>query len=195
TIRTLALTAPNARSKAPLQIRVHRRPDGTVTGGPAKSPAQSPSMPRLLPNTIVESQAGDPAVPQQANAAPPPFASRKGFTGIHSRDNATVVGFELEPPDQGLAVNNNVAAEINNVVLQFYDATTGVRKLPNPIDLRLLFLPGSFSDLTDPQAFYDPTTNRWIFTIVETDSSATENLDIAVSETSDPLGMYFIYQV
>ena len=51
--------------------------------------------------------------------------SRKGFTGIGEGDNVTANHYGLEPPDQGLAVNNNVAAEINNNVMRFFNATTG----------------------------------------------------------------------
>jgi hypothetical protein len=195
-ITRLALLAPRPRLKAPAS-RTHRRPDGSLTSGLPKALSKFPSMPLIRTNTLVvpPSQRGGPQAPQQPNAGPPPFASLKGFIGVHAKDNATVIGGELEPPDQGLAVHNNVAAEINNLVLQFFDATTGAPKLPNPVDLRQLFLPSISADLSDPQAFYDPTANRWFFTIIEYDQAAIENIDVAVSASGNPLGGYFVYHV
>src|SRR5262249_39536135 len=119
--------------------------------------------------------------------------SVKGFIGIHSNDQLKVNGFELEPPDQGLAVNNNVAAEINNVVLRFFNASTGT-PMTAPISVTSLFGTLPFL-LTDPQAFFDPSTGRWFFTIADLSSFPHFFLDVAVSETSDPLGTYFIYKV
>ncbi|MGH6853691.1 MAG: hypothetical protein ACREDJ_10965, partial [Methylocella sp.] len=113
----------------------------------------------------------------------------KGFVGIHSKDHLTVVGFEAEPPDQGLAVNNNVAAEINNVVLRFFNATTGAPLTP-PISLGSFFITNAFF-LTDTQAFFDSTTGRWFFTVWESPAL----IHIAVSETGNPLGSYFLYKV
>jgi nicotinamide mononucleotide (NMN) deamidase PncC len=73
--------------------------------------------------------AAEPNVDVTAGDVLPKFASVKGFTGIFEGNNVTANHSELEPPDQGLAVHNNVAAnvaaEINNNVVRFFNATTG----------------------------------------------------------------------
>jgi hypothetical protein len=65
--------------------------------------------------------------------------------------------------------------------------------LTAPIALSSFFPSGNGNFLTDPQAFFDPATGRWFFTVV--DFGFVRNLDIVVSTSSDPLGSYFIYQV
>jgi len=114
--------------------------------------------------------------------------------GIHEGDNATAnQGVESEPPDQGLAVNNNVVAEINNNVIRFFNATTGA-PLTGPMANSAFFgVPAGFN-LSDTQVFFDPVSQRWIFDELVF-SSSFDGFELAVSQTSDPLGKYFIYQI
>jgi hypothetical protein len=85
---------------------MHRLPDGSLTSEP--SPATLDALPWITePNAATRS----------AVAVAPSFASIKGFVGIHEAENVAVNHYELKPPDQGLAVYNNVAAEINNNVV------------------------------------------------------------------------------
>ncbi len=91
----------------------HRLPDGSLTSEPSQQ------MLRALP------PAAEPNVDVTAGDVLPKFASVKGFTGIFEGNNVTANHSELEPPDQGLAVHDNVAAEINNNVVRFFNATTG----------------------------------------------------------------------
>ena len=118
--------------------------------------------------------------------------SRKGFTGIREGDNVTANHYGLEPPDQGLAVNNNVAAEINNNVTRFFNATTGA-PLTGPIANSAFFDAGDFN-LSDPQVFFDPTTRRWFFDEIMW-KGKTMQFALAVSQTRDPLGKYVLYYV
>jgi hypothetical protein len=174
--------APLARP--PVEMPRHRLPDGSPAS-PGKSLLESPP---LIPHNVEVA----PSV-GSVNAF---GGAVTGFVGIHSLDQLTANGFELEPPDQGLAVNNNVAAEINNLVLRFFNATTGA-PLTAPISL-FSFFNVNGEALADPQAFFDPTTGRWFFTVVDTlvaNRNVVYFLDIAVSTTSDPLGSYFIYHV
>ena len=186
-IRDLAAhpaAAPAAR--APVEMLRPRLPSGRVPSVQAlPAPGALPSPP---PNVEVA------PIPEEGKTVPlAGVFSVKGFVGIHSRDQLDASGFELEPPDQGLAVNNNVVAEINNVGLRFFNASTGA-PLTAPISLGLLFGTSPFS-LTDPQAFYDPSTGRWFFTVADFGSFPHFFLDVAASTTSDPLGTYFIYKV
>jgi hypothetical protein len=108
-----------------------------------------------------------------------------GFVALHSKDSPFNV------PDQGLAVNNNVAAEIVNGAVRFFDATTGAPLTP-VIDFHDFFRSDLF--LNDPQVFFDPTLGRWFFTLIESDSPL-QNIKIAISTSSDPLGEYYIYDM
>jgi hypothetical protein len=90
--------------KAPAVERPkHRLPDGSLTSKPSQQMLRA-LQPSAEPN--VDVTPGD---------ALPRFTSITGFTGIFEGNNVTANHFESEPPDQGLAVHNNVVAEINNV--------------------------------------------------------------------------------
>ena len=107
------------------RCRKHRLPDGSLTSAPRKGTAETlPSTPE--PNAGVEGRVLCP------------FSHIDGFTGITAGDDARVNGFKLGSPDQGLAVHNNVVAEINNLLVQFFNSDG--TPLANPI-ARRGFLP------------------------------------------------------
>jgi len=167
----------------PVEQPVHRLPDGSLTSAPSQ--ATLDAMPWTAePNVDTVS----------ADAFAPSFASTIGFVGIRERQNVTVNGYELEPPDQGLAVHNNVAAEINNNVLRFFNATTGA-PLTAPIATSAFFGAPGGTALSDTQAFFDPTTKRWFLDELVFNLGTIEDIAIAVSKTSNPTGAYYIYLV
>jgi len=168
------------RTAQPVEMPKFRLPDGSSTSALKKGTVKTlPSAPE--PNAGVEGR------------IPRPFKHIDGFTGIVAGDDARVNGFELEPPDQGLAVHNDVVAEINNVLLQFFNSDGTL--LTNPISASAFFL-AEGAQLTDPQVFFDPRSKRWFFDIiVSQDHFNTGKFALAVSKTSDPLGEYFIYHI
>ncbi|MGH6848574.1 MAG: hypothetical protein ACREC0_14430 [Methylocella sp.] len=171
----------NAR---PVEQPRHRLRDGSLTSAPSRTMLNAlPVVPK--PNVAVSSPiSGAPLAT---------FSSIKGFTGIHEGDNDTAnSGEEFDPPDQGLAVNNNIAAEINNNVVRFFNATTG-SAMTGPIATSAFFGASGFS-LTDTQVFYDPVSQHWFFDEVIS-SSSFEGFAVAVSKTSNPLGSYFVYHI
>ena len=120
--------------------------------------------------------------------------------------------FSVEPPDQGLCAGNGFALESLNDVLRVYDtngnAVTGVTDLntfygyiaainrgtPSP------FLRGP--TVTDPVCYFDVQTQRWFQVVLTLDHVGTtpslngnNHLDIAVSDTSSPLGTWTIFQL
>ena len=95
-----------AAGRAPVLQPRHRLPNGGLTSAPSRQ------MLEALP------QFAQPNAATQGATATPSFASINGFVGIYEGNNVTANGYELEPPDQGLAVNNNVAVEIVNNVLR-----------------------------------------------------------------------------
>jgi hypothetical protein len=88
-----------------------------------------------------------------------PFLQISGFTGITLGSEAAVGG-NGAPPGQGLAVHDNIVAEIVNRSVQFFksDGTP----LTNPIWGSVFFLAEGFN-VFDPQAFFDPKSKRWYF--------------------------------
>ena len=94
--------ALQAQQNAPLvEMPKHRLPDGSSTWAPSKETLEAlPLTPG--PNAGVESRISLV------------FKTITGFNGIFAGNNATVNNIQLEPPDQGLAVNDNIVAEINN---------------------------------------------------------------------------------
>jgi hypothetical protein len=163
----------------PVELPIHRLPDGSLTSAPSRETLKA------LPLTP------EPTAAVVSRSAGSLFKSLIGFTGIHAGDNAAANGYEPEPPDQGLAVNNNVVAEINNNVVRFFNATTGA-PLTGPIATSAFFgVPAGFN-LADPQVFFDPVSQRWIFDEIMYNNSF-DGFALAVSQTSDPLGKYFLY--
>jgi hypothetical protein len=149
-----------------------------------------------------------PAAPLAAAAAPTP--SFRGFTGLtHLQQRTARNGnqFSIEPPDQGLAVGNGFVLEAINSALNVYD-TNGVQLLPRPLALTEFFgLPPAINRTTgfrgvfvgDVSCLFDPETQRWFVVAwaqLNTAAGAPiqqSRLYLAVSETSDPTGDYFVY--
>lgn len=170
------------RNAPPIEQPVHRLPDGRLTSAPSQ--ATLDTLPFIEPNSITRS----------ADVVVGSFTSIKGFVGIHEADDVTTGSGEIEPPDQGLAVDNNVAAEINNNVVEFFNATTGA-SLKGPIATSVFFGAPSGTSLTDTQAFFDPTTNRWFLDELIFNNNTIEDIAIAVSKTSSAIGSYYIYHI
>ena len=125
------------------------------------------------------------------NLATPP-ASVSGFTGITDGSQLNAIGGELEPPDQGLAVNGGKVVEIVNNSLQVFDSTG--KALSQPVSTTAFFNVTTGDNLSDPHAVYDPTTKRWYLEELQY-GTAFNGFSVAVSKTSDPLGAYFVYHI
>ena len=148
------------------------------------------------------------AAPLAAAAAPTP--SFRGFTGLthlEQRNARNGNQFSTEPPDQGLAVGNGFVLEAINSALNVYD-TNGVQLLPRPLALSEFFgLPPGINRTTgfngvfpgDVSCVFDPETQRWFVVAWAQLNTATgipiqqSRLYLAVSQTSDPTGDYFVY--
>ncbi|MEW6658733.1 MAG: hypothetical protein AB1424_08730 [Thermodesulfobacteriota bacterium] len=111
------------------------------------------------------------------------------FEGVDS-----VTAGNLRPPDTHGAAGLNHFVEITNSHLDIY-----LKAAPNT-RVRSVSLASFFGYLTetlfDPRVVYDPGYNRWIITADALAESATvQYFFIAVSQTSDPTGAFYIYQV
>ena len=149
-----------------------------------------------------------------------PLSLIRSFNGLNHRQQRLANGanqFSLEPPDQGLCVGNGYVMEIINDVMNVYDASGNSRK--GVTDLNTFFgypaqivrATGTFGPfVTDPSCIYDRATNRWYADVLTIDVypnsdpanhirggdfTGTNHLDLAVSQTSSPLGNWTIYRL
>jgi hypothetical protein len=156
----------------------------------------------------------------EGSKATAPAALSGSFDGInHFRHRTANNGnqYSVEPPDQGLCAGNGFVVESVNDAIAVYDAA-GKNLMPGGAveDLNTFYgfpmainrhvvpqVPGQFN-VTDPSCTYDSTTNRWFQIVLtyQTAGKATDNhilgpneLDIAVSKTSSPLGGWTIYRL
>ncbi len=130
--------------------------------------------------------------------------------------------FSLVPPDQGLCVGtdghgNTRVVEALNDILQVYSAD-GTQQLSKPTALNQFFgyapaivrstNPITFGPfVTDPSCFYDAQTQRWFVDVLTIDTfphpgsdglqhfTGTNHIDLAVSDTQDPLGTWTIFRI
>jgi len=133
--------------------------------------------------------------------------------------------FTVEPPDQGMCAGNGYVLEAVNDVLNVYDTTgvsvlpdntaTNIvaghpRNVNHAVDLNSFYgyapainratgVRAQF--VTDPSCYYDVATQRFFVVVLtlETHPNGTftevNHLDIAVSQTSNPTGLWNIYHV
>ncbi|MGI8771594.1 MAG: hypothetical protein ACR2JE_09160 [Acidobacteriaceae bacterium] len=127
---------------------------------------------------------------------------QRGFTGLTSDDSreANVSGGTVEPPDQGLATNGSQVFETVNLALRI-DSASG-KAISEPISIASFFgVVFTNARLSDPRVFFDPQSKRFFFTVLEyffnpTTGAFTGSNDLlAVSQTSDAAGSYFIYAI
>jgi hypothetical protein len=148
-----------------------------------------------------------PLAPEATPTATPRFRGFTGLTHLEQRNARGGNQFSTEPPDQGLAVGNGLILEAVNSALNVYD-TNGIQQLVRPLALSEFFgLPAGINRTTgvfgvfpgDPVALFDPETQRWFVAAWAQLNSRQgvplqqSRLYLAVSQTEDPTGDYFIY--
>jgi len=134
------------------------------------------------------------------------------FAGLNHFDHNTANGgnqFSNEPPDQALCVGPNHVLEGVNTVFRVYDKAGKPKsdvisyneffRYPPAIN----FDTGEFGAfLTDPVCHFDPGSGRFFMAVLTIDLdkdtgdfTGANRLDIAVSETSDPMGDWNLYKL
>ena len=147
-----------------------------------------------------------------------------GFEGLNFFQQRYARGgnqFSVEPPDQALCVGGGYVLEAVNDVLNVFDAA-GNSLLPDnnvvngvptsvngAVDLNSFFgyppainrstgVRGEF--VTDPSCLYDAATQRFFVVVLTLETLPTgaftreNHIDIAVSQTPDPTGLWTIYR-
>ena len=114
---------------------------------------------------------------------------KTGFQGVSAVDNSNATGgYDLEPPDEGLAASNGYAANFVNLTGAIYNANGSLAAGPFPLATLGGVNGGGFfgEDLnnivSDPRAYYDASSHLWIALIWVTlaDGSAS-HVDISIN--------------
>jgi hypothetical protein len=136
------------------------------------------SIPFPQPNSVVKSS---PSV---------------AFEGLTTEDTGFTNGFVTTPPDQGLCVGHGYVLEIINSAMTVFSTSGGA--LTTPISIYPFFdLDSSTNFLADPRCYYDAPTQRWFASVTNVFNQVTGRSDLvlAVSQTSDPRGAWYIYSI
>jgi hypothetical protein len=137
------------------------------------------------------------------------------FAGLNLNQQRFANGgnqFTVEPPDQGLCVGNGFVVESVNDVIRVFNTAgsplTGAVALNSfygyaPAFTRTGPNAGQYGpEITDPSCYFDGQTQRFYHVVLTLDRIGTtsslsgrNHLDIAVSNTSSPLGSWTIYKI
>jgi len=118
-----------------------------------------------------------------------------GFGGLTAEDTNLALGFALEPPDQGLGVNNKAVVEFINDTLRIYK-TDGTPLTP-VVSAPVFFQWTDPNDqMSDPYVVYDPAAKRWFLSIlILNNATKFYGFAVAVSKTSSPFGAFWLYHI
>jgi hypothetical protein len=130
-----------------------------------------------------------PSVESPARLAATTLTNPINFEGVDE-----VTAGNMYPPDTHGAVGLNHFAEITNSHLDIYQKAAPNTRVGS-VSLASFFGYATRT-LFDPRVVYDPGYNRWIITAdARAETAAVQWFFIAVSQTADPLGAYYIYRV
>lgn len=115
----------------------------------------------------------------------------------------------VEPPDQGLCAGNGYVLESTNDVLRVYNADGTPATGPVSLNQFYGYAPaynrsnGAYGpSITDPSCYFDASAQRWFHVVLTLDrvgttsaDSGKNHLDLAVSQTANPLGLWTIYRI
>ena len=133
-----------------------------------------------------------------------PDSSFVGFDALNTTDSGIATGSVEEPPDQGMATNGSLVAEIINSSFRVFEANGtpvtppisnfalfGVSTAPNP--------DGTSNTLSDPRVFYDWETGRWFVSVLEYKLTPTGVLtggsSVLLAVTNSNLTGYTVYTI
>src|SRR5262245_16715426 len=127
----------------------------------------------------------------EAALAPPTLI----FPGLNSDDNQAALGTRVMPPDTVGDVGPHDYVQMVNNLFRVYakDGTPRTAKLT----LGSIFasIAGACANRNDgdPIVLYDPLADRWLLSQFCTVANPNTHQLIAISKTSDPAGVYFLY--
>ena len=175
-------------------------------------PPETPAADEVLPANWVRSNERVPRTPRAGAAAAEarpdgalqseaPEGGMPGpsltFAGLSADDDQAAFGSRVEPPDTNADVGPNHVVEIVNSLFRIYDKTG--TPLTAAAKLSSLFAPvgapcGGRND-GDPIVLYDTMADRWLISqfCLPSGLNPPYHQLIAVSQTGDPTGSYYLY--
>jgi hypothetical protein len=126
----------------------------------------------------------------------------KGFNGIDSTTSLNVNGFDVTPPDMGMATGTSSqgTAVVQSLNLAVQAFSPSGKTLAGPVSLNAFFglTPDWFT--SDPRVYWDPQTKHWFLTMLTVGppfggAGTSSQQFIAVSQTTDALGNYTIFSI
>lgn len=209
TAKTVPLTRVGTVNLSALSKAAAARPRAAAPIGTAHA------APRLLPSSV---QQNAKAALRLRSLMPRAALTTKfagnvpgevGFNGMTTGTNEHTMGFDVTPPDMGLAAGTSSAG---TAVLQFVNASLQVFKpsgtpLTVPVSASAFFGIGPCSFklfpkncISDPRVYWDPRTKHWFIAGFTFGSFVNPKLPpgvqfVAVSRTSNALGSYTIFAI
>jgi hypothetical protein len=167
-------------------------------------------MPRMLPSFVKRSGTraarAHAKIPNAARATG--FAGnvrgQKGFNGMDHTANENNFGFDISPPDHGLAVGTSSAGPIiiQSLNLSLQAFTPSGHPLTPPVGANTFMGLGPCTDAgfpvncpSDPRVYWDPQTKHWFLTDFTFSNSPLGLQFVAVSRTTNGLGSYTIFSI
>lgn len=178
-------------------------PPHTVAAGPnrvvpiGRLPITVPFAPEAVANPVaLTSELAAPVLQLGPPTPLVPFPNLT-FEGLSASDDTAVFGSTVAPPDTNGDVGPDHYVQMVNTVFRVFDKLTGFPLTP-PTALSSLFasLPGACADTDDgdPVVLYDPLADRWLLTqFANAFNGPPFFMSIAVSQSGDPAGAYFVY--
>lgn len=160
-----------------------------------------PGEVKTVPIKTVRFETGDPDAvsedpvvqdaPVTTALAPPLFS----FAGLSNAQNGSLFGFQVSPPDTVGDVGPNHYVQMVNLMFQVFDKAgnplTPARKVSSIF--APLGPPCGPTDDGDPIVLYDPLADRWLLSQFCTVADPFNHQLIAISQTPDPTGAYYLY--
>lgn len=185
---------------------------GTAVLGATSAPAYGSVSPSIVkPDRDLAAARRSTVANQSAGGSNPPAAlpvpvhtpngvsnssPNVAFQGLSTVDSGYANGFVLSPPDQGLCAGHGFVVEAINLVLVVFNQSGARLTVPESAN-SFYGLDPNTTFLSDPRCYYDAPTQRWFISILDVYNSVTGRSDLllAVSQTSDPRGSYYIYSI
>lgn len=176
--------------------------------------ARAQGAPRAIPNRLPSFVKKASSKAARRTARVPHVARLRGFTGnvrgargfngIDHTANEANFNFDISPPDHGLAVGTSSAGNIiiQSLNLSLQAFTRSGHPLTPPIGANTFMGLGPCTDAgfpvncpSDPRVYWDPQTKHWFLTDLTFANSPLGEQFIAVSQTTNGLGNYTIFQL
>ena len=117
------------------------------------------------------------------------------FKGLTTVDTANTNGFVTTPPDQGLCAGHGFVMEVINLSMEVYSTSGSKLTVPESV-YDFIGADPNTDYLSDPRCYYDQSTQRWFLSMTDPFTATNRSLlYLAVSQTSDPRGAYYIYAI